>query len=89
MAVSDHLYKFSFSWYKSLRRKGDGPSDGGVFEVSNIGKNLNNNKLNLPTAHAYLPGSSVTMLGFFIADAAFSLSIRIMKPYSGKNLTKK
>jgi len=84
MAISDHLYRFSLVDIGAY----GGNSDGGIFESSNIGKNLNN-KLNLPTAHVYLPGSSISMPGFFIADAAFPLSTRIMKPYSGKNLTEK
>jgi len=84
MAISDHLYRFSLVDIGAY----GGNSDGGIFESSNIGKNLNN-KLNLPTAHVYLPGSSISMPGFFIGDAAFPLSIRIMKPYLGKNLTEK
>jgi len=84
MAISDHLYRFSLVDIGAY----GGNSDGGIFESSNIGKNLNN-KLNLPTAHVYLPGSSISMPGFFVADAAFPLSTRIMKPYSGKNLTEK
>ncbi|KYM97065.1 hypothetical protein ALC62_12256 [Cyphomyrmex costatus] len=87
--ISDHLYRFSLIDIGAY----GGNSDGGIFESSNIGKGLDNNKLNLPTAHAYLPGSNIrsniSMPGFFIADAAFPLSTRIMKPYSGKNLTKK
>ncbi|XP_071578889.1 uncharacterized protein [Temnothorax nylanderi] len=84
MAISDHLYRFSLVDIGAY----GGNSDGGVFESSNIGKNLNNG-LNLPTSLAYLPGSNISMPGFFIADAAFPLCTRIMKPYSGKNLTEK
>lgn len=85
MAISDHLYRFSLVDIGAY----GGNSDGGIFENSNIGKNLKNNKFYLPMAHAYLPGSNVAMSGFFIADAAFPLSTKIMKPYSGKNLTEK
>ena len=85
MAVSDHLYRFSLVDIGAY----GGNSDGGIFEFSSIGKNLNNNALNLPTSFAYLSGSNISMPGFFIADAAFPLCTRIMKPYSGKYLTKK
>jgi len=85
MAISDHLYRFSLVDIGAY----EGNNDGDIFgESSNIGKNLNN-KLNLPTAQIYLSGSSINMSGFLIADAAFPLSTRIMKPYSGKNLTEK
>lgn len=47
----------------------------------------NNNGLNLPTSFAYFPRSDISMPGFFIANAGFPLCTRIMKPYSGKNLT--
>lgn len=84
MAISDHLYRFSLVDIGAY----GGNSDGGIFESSNIAKSLNNNGLNLPTSFANLPGSNISMPGFFIADAAFPLCTRIMKPYSGKNLTK-
>lgn len=85
MAISDHLYRFTLVDIGTY----GGNSDGGIFESSHIGKNLNNKRLNLPTSFAYLPGSSISMPGFFIADAAFPLCIQIMKPYSGKNLPEK
>lgn len=64
-----------------------GDSDGGIFNDSEIGIKLNNEQLNLPKGTANLPGSNLKTFGYFIADDAFRLSTRIMKPYSGKHLS--
>lgn len=85
MAISDYLYRFSLVDIGAY----GGNSDGGIFEASNIGKNLKSNGLNLPTSLAYLPKSNISMPGFFIADAAFPLCSQIMRPYSTINLTEK
>jgi len=83
MAICDHLYRFKLVDIGAY----GGNSDGGIFEASNIGKNLKNGQLNLPKGNAKLPGSNISMPGFFIGDAAFPLITRIMKPYCGSNLT--
>lgn len=83
LAISDHLYRFTLVDIGAY----GGNSDGGILESSTIGQNLNNDGLNLPTSFAYLPGSNISMPAYFIADAAFPLCTRIMKPYSGKYLT--
>lgn len=43
----------------------------------------------MPKGTANLPGSNLKTFGYFVADDAFRLSNRIMKPYSGKNLSDK
>lgn len=83
MAVCDHLYRFTLVDIGAY----GGNSDGGVFDASLIGTSLKNGQLNLPKDNAELPGSDVNMPGFFIGDAAFPLTIRLMKPYIGSNLT--
>jgi len=66
-----------------------GNSDGGIFNECDIGVNLINNQLNLPTEQINLPGSHLRTYTYFVADDAFKLSKRIMKPYSSRNLTYK
>lgn len=63
-----------------------GNSDGGIFNECDIGINLNNNRLNLPKEPMKLPSSNLETYTYFVADDAFKLSKRIMKPYSSKNL---
>lgn len=43
--------------------------------------------MNLPKGAINLPNSNLKTFRFFIADDAFRLSNRIMKPYSGRNLS--
>lgn len=43
----------------------------------------------MPKGTANLPGSNLKTFGYFVADDAFRLSNRIMKPYLGKNLSDK
>lgn len=50
---------------------------------------MNNEQLNLPKEIVNLPDSNIKTFLYFIADDAFRLSNRIMKPYSGKNLSDK
>lgn len=66
-----------------------GNSDGGILSDSEIGKYLRNNTLNLPEGRTTLLGCDIHIPGFFVADNAFQLSTRIMKPYSGKYLSNK
>lgn len=50
---------------------------------------MNNEQLNLPKEIVNLPDSNIKTFLYFIGDDAFRLSNRIMKPYSGKNLSDK
>lgn len=83
MAICDHLYKFKLVDVGAY----GGNSDGGIFDASVIGKNLKNGQLNLPKDNAKLPDSDVSIPGYFIGDAAFALTTRIMKPYGSTKLT--
>lgn len=85
MAIADYRYRFSLVDIGAY----GGNSDGGIFSNSEIGENLRNNNLNLPEGKANLPGCDIQTSGFFVADDAFQLSTRIMKPYSGKYLSNK
>lgn len=85
MAVADYRYKFTLV---DIRAYGSN-SDGYIFADSEIGMSLKNSDLNLPKDIAALPGSNIMTHGFFVADDAFLLSTKIMKPYSGKQLSNK
>lgn len=79
LAVCDHLYRFKLGAYW-------GNSDGGIFDASIIGQSLKNGQLNLQKNNVKLPGSNISIPGFFIGEAAFPLTTRMMKPYSTSNL---
>jgi len=79
---TDDLYRFTLVDIGAY----GGNSDGGIFNECDIGVNLNNNRLNLPEESINLPGSDLKTCTYFVADDAFKLSRRIMKPYSSKNL---
>lgn len=85
MAVANYTYRFTLVDVGAY----GGNSDGGIFSDSLIGKNLKNENLNLPKGTFALPGSQIRTPTFLLADDAFSLSNRIMKPYTGKNLDEK
>lgn len=85
MAVANHVYRFTLVDVGAY----GGNSDGGIFNESLIGENLRNETLNLPKGTFQLPGSQDRTATFLLADDAFSLSTRIMKPYTGKKLDEK
>lgn len=62
-------------------------SDGGVFWESDLSRALANNSLNFPEDRP-LPGREKPMPFVILADAAFSLSTYILKPYPLRNMTK-
>lgn len=53
---------------------------------SPIGEQIENEGLDLPTGVAILPGSNIATPCFFVGDDAFTLSMKMMKPYSGSFL---
>lgn len=83
IGICDHLYRFKLVDIGAY----GGNSDGGIFDSSAIGKCLKNDQLNLPKDNTKLPGSDISIPGFFIGDAAFPLTTKIMKPYGGSALT--
>lgn len=60
-------------------------SDGGVFRNSKLRELIVNDKMQLPP-HRMLPGQSSPLPYVFVADDAFPLTNRIMKPYSSRGL---
>ncbi|XP_029168797.1 protein ANTAGONIST OF LIKE HETEROCHROMATIN PROTEIN 1-like isoform X2 [Nylanderia fulva] len=82
MAVANHVYRFTLVDVGAY----GGNSDGGIFNDSLIGENLKNENLNLPKETFKLPGSQICTPTFLLADDAFALNTRIMKPYTGRNL---
>ncbi|XP_066596865.1 uncharacterized protein [Prorops nasuta] len=83
MAIADHLYRFSLVDIGAF----GGMNDAGIFHDSNIGINLNNEDLHLPKGQVHLPNSNLKTSHYFVADDAFKLSQRIVKPYSKRNLS--
>lgn len=83
MAMANHVYKFTLINVGAY----GGNSDGGIFNDSLIGENLKNE--NLPKGTFKLAGTQICTPTFLLADDAFSLNTRIMKPYTGKNLDEK
>lgn len=84
LAVCDTDYKFTMvdvGQYGSI-------SDGGVFSDCALGKRILEEEANLPVQKLNLPNSRNSNNAFFVADQAFPLSKRIMRPYPGKRLTK-
>jgi len=85
LAACDDKYKFTIidcGAYGSA-------SDGGIFAQSKFGKCLNSNDLNIPVENCKLSLSDIEMPYYFVADEAFPLSKRIMRPYPGQCLTEK
>ncbi|XP_066590601.1 uncharacterized protein [Prorops nasuta] len=83
MAISDHLYRFTLVDIGAF----GGMNDAGIFKDSNIGINLKNEKLHLPKEEMTFPNSNLKTSAYFVADDAFQLSHRIVKPCSKRNLT--
>lgn len=63
-----------------------GLSDGGVFRESDLYEAIQCNSLNLPEDKP-LPGRTKSVPHVIVADAAFSLSTHILKPYPFRNMT--
>ncbi|KAL1492534.1 hypothetical protein ABEB36_010774 [Hypothenemus hampei] len=82
LAMCDAAYKFT---YYNVGINGR-ISDGGVFRESNLRKALDDGSLNLPPNQA-LPGRTSEIPFVLIADDAFPLTDRIMKPYPNRGLT--
>jgi hypothetical protein len=83
MAICDASYCFTMvdvGQYGSV-------SDGGVFKDSLLGKRILEEDGNLPRHPTKLPNSERETDIFFVADQAFPLNKRIMRPYPGQNLT--
>lgn len=57
-------------------------SDGGIFANSNLGKSLDNEKLNVPEDRI-LPGTNIIVPYVILGDEAFPLKTYLMRPYSG------
>lgn len=85
MAVANYVYRFTLVDVGAY----GGNSDGGIFSESLIGKNLKSENLNLLKKTFKLLGSQDHILTYILADDAFALSSRVMKPYSGRNLYEK
>ncbi|XP_072401697.1 uncharacterized protein [Diabrotica undecimpunctata] len=80
--MCDSAYKFT---YYNVGINGR-ISDGGVFRESNLCGALENNSLNLPPNQA-LPSRTSKIPFVLIADDAFPLTSRIMKPYPNRGLS--
>ena len=65
-------------------------SDGGVWDGTSLSQYLKdgNNPLNIPSPKE-LPGRSIKIPYFIVADAAFPLKNYLMRPYPARNLTRR
>ncbi|XP_071641987.1 uncharacterized protein [Temnothorax longispinosus] len=61
-------------------------SDSTIFEISEFGKAIQTDTLNLPKGKANLPESNIATPCYFVGDAAFQLSKNMMRPYPGRQL---
>lgn len=64
-------------------------SDATVFKESEFFKKLKNGTLNIPAAQKSAAGFETPMPFVFVADEAFGLTQKIMRPYAGKFLSEK
>lgn len=83
MAVVDANYKFLIV---DIGAYGKG-SDSLVFQDSNFGQRLQRDELDLPQASIINGYNGPVFPYVFLADEAFPLSNRIMRPYGGHNLS--
>lgn len=60
-------------------------SDGGLFFISNLGKALEKNKLNVPKDNA-LPNTQTIMPYVIVGDEAFPLKKYLLRPYPGSQI---
>lgn len=60
-------------------------SDGGLFTISNLGKALEKNKLNVPKDNA-LPNTQTIMPYVIVGDEAFPLKKYLLRPYPGSQI---
>lgn len=83
MAIADAHYRFSFIDVGSPGADGDMNS----FSRSSIGQKIlqNDPTLHFPDASPIVGMDDIDYPYFFVADAAFPLDMKIMKPYSGKH----
>lgn len=83
LAIVDANHKFIYIDVGAFGKE----SDSTIFENSPFYMKLQNNDLNIPGSQP-LPGTDNPKMHFtFIGDEAFSLSPKIMRPYSGKVLS--
>lgn len=61
-------------------------SDGGIWNSCDLKEQLETNQINLPDATP-LPGSNTHINYHIVADSAFPLGTRIMKPFSQKDVS--
>jgi hypothetical protein len=81
LAICDFRYRFVYVDIGSYGTQ----ADGGIFNSSVLKQLLNNGQLDLPNP-SDLPGSNLRTPSYFVADAAFTLSPNVMKPFGGSNL---
>lgn len=84
LAISDANYQFiavDIGAYGSQ-------SDGGIFKTSVLGRQFENNELNVPL-NGRLPNHNCLIPYFLAGDAAFPIKKFMMRPFPGKQLNQK
>ena len=83
LAIAGAIYKFIYIDDGAFGKD----SDSSIFERTDFYKKLENNELDIPKGQP-LPGTVGPNMPYtFIGDEAFSLSRKVMRPYSGKVLS--
>ena len=82
MAVCDAELRFTYVSIGSARIE----SDGGIFQATEIGKQLLSGTLPIPQPKT-LPQTSTRVAAVLVGDAAFPLLLNLMKPYPVSSLT--
>lgn len=80
--MADAHYKFT---YVNIGVNGR-ISDGGLFRESTLSNAIQNNSLHFPSSKS-LPGRQHHVPYVIVADDAFPLTSRILKPFSQRNLS--
>lgn len=83
LALVDADYKFVFVDVGAPGRYGDAT----IWNQSVLKQRLEGETLNAPAA-TLLPGSDVPIPSLIVADAAFALSARVMKPFPDRDMTR-
>lgn len=82
LAVADGKYCFRFVDIGSYGKN----SDSTISQKSLLRKRIQENTMKIPQPKLLL-GTNEVLLYFFVGDEAFGLSVNLLRPYGGRNLT--
>ncbi|GFG30212.1 hypothetical protein Cfor_11134 [Coptotermes formosanus] len=85
LAVADSNYRFIFVDFGSYGKC----SDSSIFKNSALRKRIQENTLNISPGKPLDDTCGPFLLYVFVGDEVFGLSTNLLRPYGGKNLSKK